>query len=573
MGADVDLKLRISNFWNGGWVALGVWLGRRFKKTIYIYLAVLFTIFAIADTTVFRFTEKMRLGAFDAILHYRIIKPKPDPDIVILDINEASLDSMAQEFGRWPWPRQIFGEFIELIEEQKPKAIVFDILFSDPDLYNPESDEYFNSAIANASNTFFPMLRLDPSNDKLSQLKASMIPGVKAGNGKVKKDATIAMVLPHFQAALTARHLGLHNIYPDDDAIVRQYNLYSNAYGWKIPSLPATVGRSFGWPLPDSKSVLLNWRGAPFTYKFVSFAEVFKDLTRKNKLRPKDEFKGKILIVGSTAPSLFDVKMTPMSQMHPGVEILATAIDNFKHDDFLRFPQAQVLYLLLALAIVWVTAIGFYKSVDPIILDWWFGFSQCFLVSVSYASINFSNVYINLTGPVSLALAYFSITRTYATLTKKALESSMVRVSMGKTGKAQATLLLIRIDTHEISEIGWENIRVGLLKSGKLEKSVEVMRHDEKGLWSLFEKTLAVCWIAPIEDCTATVEIMEDAEIAIAIFPELMRKELIKVEGAASWFVHHGQISCGEDAEESWRLLFAEALIQWHSSNKRKAKK
>ena len=45
--------------------------------------------------------------------------------------------TMAKEYGRWPWPRQVLGEFLEQIEKQQPKAIVFDILFSDPDIYNP----------------------------------------------------------------------------------------------------------------------------------------------------------------------------------------------------------------------------------------------------------------------------------------------------------------------------------------------------------------------------------------------------------------------------------------------------
>jgi len=33
--------------------------------------------------------------------------------MIIVDINEASLEAMAGEYGRYPWPRQVFGEFLE----------------------------------------------------------------------------------------------------------------------------------------------------------------------------------------------------------------------------------------------------------------------------------------------------------------------------------------------------------------------------------------------------------------------------------------------------------------------------
>lgn len=75
-------------------------LAQHWKKSFYLYLAALFTVFAIADTAVLHLTEGMRQGAFDAMVRYRIRAPKPDPDIVIVDINEASLAAMAKDYGR-----------------------------------------------------------------------------------------------------------------------------------------------------------------------------------------------------------------------------------------------------------------------------------------------------------------------------------------------------------------------------------------------------------------------------------------------------------------------------------------
>ncbi len=556
----------IISIWKRSYAALSALLARCWKNTFYLYLAALFTLFAIADTSVFHFTAEMRQAAFDTMLHYRIVKPKPDPDIVIVDINEASLAAMAKDYGRWPWPRQVLGEFVEQVEKQHPKAIVFDILFSDADLYNADSDAYFDAAIAKTDNTFFPMLRLDPSSDSLSQIKASMLPGVQPAAQGVQQDATVAMVLPHFQSALNGGRLGLHNIYPDDDAVARQYLVYSADYRWKLPSLPARIGEELGWPAPQAQRVLLNWRGAPFTYQFVSFSDVFQDLTSKEKHRPDDEFKDKIIIIGSTAPSLFDIKPTPMSQMHPGVEILATAIDNFKHDDYLRFPDAHIPYLLLALAIIWVTAWGFYRGYSMGKVDFWFGASQFILIGISYASINFSTTYINLTAPVSLALSFFGFARLYSSATGKALENNSVQTSIKQIGELPATLLLIHLDTGLLTDMAMEDIRYGLGKCGKEIKSVELINGGQKGLWSLFEKTYAVSWVSSADDRMAGERVRQDAEAVLAVLPRLLRNHLMNTDNVASWYMHHGMITGGEKAKASWRVLFAEALIAWQQS-------
>ena len=94
------------------------------------------------------------------------------------------------------------------------------------------------------------------------------------------------------------------------------------------------------------------------------------------------------MLIGSTAPSLFDVKPTPMSRLHPGVEILATAIDNMKHGDYLRYPEGRTIYHLLTLIIVWATALAFYRNVRRDRIDPFFGASQFILLGISYATIN-----------------------------------------------------------------------------------------------------------------------------------------------------------------------------------------
>ena len=547
-------------------------LARVWKRSFYFYLAGVFSVFAVLDTTVLHITSEMRTAAFDAMVRYRISPPKPDPDIIIVDINEASLAALSKDYGRWPWPRQVLGEFVENIEKQQPKAVVFDILFSDADIYNTDSDAYFDAAIAAANNIYFPMLRLDQSADALSQIKVEQIPGVSPIVGEEpQKGATLAVILPHFQAAIESGRLGTHNVVLDSDGVVRKYPVYIPSYGWKVPSLPSRIGKDLGWPEPSTEQILLNWRGKPFSYHYVSFSDVYTDMGSKNKQRAQDEFKDKIVIIGSTAPGLFDLRATPMAKMHPGVEVLATAIDNNKHGDSLRFPEGRIWYLLITLALIWGTAWAFYREDGRANIDKLFGLSQIILIGFSFASINFSNTYINLAGPVVLGIAYFSLARLYANATGKALEQNMVRAATARQGDVQATLLLIRFDTklNVIPDAMLEKIRLGLKRIGSSQKSVEILSGSQKGLWGLFEKTIAISWAADVDDAETCAMIQADVETVLQGMPSLLSRFVLHVDGATSHIVHQGRLHGGEQATQGWRVMFAEALIKWDEEGKR----
>ena len=545
-------------------------LARKWKTAFYLYLAALFSVLAVVDTAFLHFTADMKQSAFDAMVRYRLVVPKPDKDIVIVDINEASLAAMAREYGRWPWPRQVLGEFVEQVEKQHPQAIVFDILFSDPDVYNADSDAYFDAAIAATDNTFFPMLRLDQADDKLSQIKPGMIPGVVALNEQAQRDATVAVVLPFFKSAQEGGRLGLHNIYPDGDSIARQYIVYRDDYGWKIPSLPLRIAQQLKFPQPAAPNVLLNWRGKPFTYHSVSFGDVFADLSSKNKKRAPDEFTGKIVIIGSTAPSLFDIKATPLSTMHPGVEILATAIDNFKHDDYLHYPDAPVAYLLLTLAIIWITAWGFYRSTGRDKIDRLFGGSQFILIGISYASINLSTTYINLTGPVTLAMAYFTVARLYALLTGKALEQNAVRALQQCNGDRLGVLMLIRLGNERnpcaLNDSVRDKICTGIQQIGSAAKSVEMLNGAQRGLWDLFEDTLAISWLCSADDEAARLAIRRDFDAVQQAIRPLLRQYCVIADNDVASFVHEQMLAGGAQARDSWRGMFAETMLRWQKT-------
>ncbi len=538
---------------------------RRLNTHFYLYLAAALSVVIIIDAMSLRAVVDLRERAYDTIVRYRIIVPKPDPDIVIVDINEASLAAMAKEYGRWPWPRQVLGEFVERLEEQKPKAIVFDILFADADVFNPESDAYFNEVIAGTANTFFPMLRLPPESDRLSQVKPAMIPGAENIGGASDAVDTVAVVLPHFPAALASARLGTNNIYPDADGVARRYRLWHAVHGWRLPSLPLRVAQVLGYTeAPPTTDMLINWRGKPFSYHYVSFSDVFLDTQKKQRIRPPAEFRGKIVLIGSTAPGLFDIKATSMAREFPGVEILATAIDNLAHRDWIRTPKTSLINALVALLIVWATACGLYRNPDSDRFNRVFGLSQITLIAFSYMTINLTSYFLNLAGPVFLGLIYFSMARLYSFATARALEKSAVSRTLAGSEGSDATLLLVQIRGGEgvVSAGFLSRLCKSLLAVGAESKDVEVLKGRQRGIWGLFDATVAVSWAYQPSDASRRARVEADVRAIRERLPELVARLRVNDEEVAAVSVADAALGGGTESEvrARWRRLFAAAL-------------
>lgn len=543
---------------------------RKLHNNFYLYLSALLTLFVLLDAGIFHVGENMRDKAFDLMVKNRLIVPQADKDIIIVDINEASLSAMAEEYGRWPWPRQVMGEFLENIQAQQPKAVVFDILFSDPDVFNPDSDAYFNEVIAGADNTFFPMLRLAPESDALSQVTPNMIPGISYAPSDLStalpknQPKTLAIVLPHFEAALNSGHLGTHNIYPDKDGIVREYRLWHDESGWILPSLPLAVGNFAREDVQEMpQNILINWRGKPFTYQFVSFSDVYADMASKVKKRPADEFKNKIVIIGSTAPSLFDLKATAMAKAHPGVEIMATAIDNVKHQDYLKVWRGKIPYILLSLTLIWLTALAFFKNVDRDKLVKVFSSSQIILLAFSFLIINLTNSYLDFAGPITWAVMYFSIAKIYALANDRAMQKLLAsEVESGKRGSG-VLLMPIAIDsTLSLGDSILKKFRQKIERSIQLPATIDALKGTQSGIWGLFTDLVIVSWAYDSQQPESAAKAQHDAE-------QLSKQlsNLLQLAGAPSgvslrYAMHAGVLHVDKTTANQWRGLFAQAIIK-----------
>jgi len=543
-------------------------LTRKLKNDFYLYLAILFTLLVILDAGIFHVGLNMRDKAFDFMVKHRVIQTAPDKDITIVDINEASLAAMSKEYGRWPWPRQVLGEFVENVQAQNPKAIVFDILFSDADVYNPDSDAYFNDVIAASNNSFFPILRLDPSQDASSQLKDTQIRGLKT-TPDVDQNATIAAVLPYFPGAIKSGRLGTNNVYPDLDGIVREYRIYHDEHGWILPSLPLSVGNYIAPSMTAlPKDMLINWRGKPFSYHYVSFSDVFEDLARREKQRPQDEFTDKTVIIGSTAAGLFDIKPTAMDKQFPGVEVLATAIDNVAHHDYLKVWRGKTPYIILSLLLLWATTLAFYFKVDRDKFNSIFTGSQAGLLILSYIAINVTNTYLDLTAPILWAVAYFGIAKTYALATDRALQRWLAFGVKSKDESSSVLMMPILIE----SDIALGNALVKKVKRrvelcSNTPNNIEILSGVQTGIWGLFGEMLVVSWIYSDKKPEYQLSVQQDAQLIADDLPKIILELGLPPSTATRYTLLEGKIvqSGNTDAKAiaaQWRTLFAQAVLK-----------
>ncbi|HVL34932.1 MAG TPA: adenylate/guanylate cyclase domain-containing protein [Burkholderiales bacterium] len=276
----------------------------------------------------------------DAFVKRQAAKLAPDPDIVLVDIDERSLAAMQEEAGRFPWPREVYADLVQGLEAQNPRAVVFDILFLEPDRFRPQSDRAFIETASRFSNLYFPLVRLDARDDVRGAPAAELAPLLGLVRGpRADPHARIA-VIPPLVLPPELWRTGSINFLPDADGVGRRYYLRHRVSGWDLPALPARVAMDLGFPVPDAEDLLLAWRGKAGALPRVSFSDLYQDFARLRRTRAADEFRGKIVVIGVSAAGLGDLRVTPLSHTQPGAEILATAIENLKNGRAMRQASA-----------------------------------------------------------------------------------------------------------------------------------------------------------------------------------------------------------------------------------------
>ena len=392
-------------------------------------LVIVFSSWIVLDLTYLEVSGGLSQTTYDAMVKNRLHTAAPDPRIVIVDIDEASLARMAGEFGRWPWPRDTLASVQDFIEREEPLAIVWDIAFADADRLNPGGDAAFNASAERSVRSHYSVIRLPAYNDPQSQLGQHDLPtlwvqGPTAGqtDKPPSKVAAIVPVLP----SVAAGKLGFNNGYPDSDGVLRRYR-YSEtlADGSIIQSTPMSVTRDVSRSLLTQRinapqnldkhgvdsGTLIAWRRHSDAYPKLSFADVFAKAEGGKSSSDVPSFKGKVVVVGSTAPSLHDIHPTPLVSFQAGVESLATVIDNAINARFMRevprWLQAVIAISLCAVLAFWVRRFGI-ASLDGALV-----ILPGALLGISYLSLNFLPIFLDLQLAASAVLLFLAALRAW----------------------------------------------------------------------------------------------------------------------------------------------------------------
>jgi adenylate cyclase len=397
--------------WRDAFGRLLLRVGVRF----YFLLAIVFALAGAWDLFAQPFNKQLSDDSFDWLMSHRPIPYRPDPAIVVLDIDEASLNALAPQYGRWPWPRQVLAEVATNIEAAHAQAVAFDILFADPDVANESSERAFDRYVSSSRRSFYSAVRLNPNDDASSQITLSMLkfaepaPGLPAN--KIHGQRTVALLPPYFKSIYDSTRTGITNIAPDQDNIVRWYVNFEMLGGYRIPSLPYRMAQALNWPLPRQSHNLINWPRGTMPYRTVTFADAYRAAEQHDDAF-FSMFADKVVLVGSTAPSLNDLKATPVDRLHPGIDLLAVVIDNVKNNRFLHTLHPGWIWALEMLMLA-ACARLFARSNRLTAVARYFVIVPAALLLISLISISVSDLLMDLSVAAALVLGYFAFAKIY----------------------------------------------------------------------------------------------------------------------------------------------------------------
>ncbi|MES2047701.1 MAG: adenylate/guanylate cyclase domain-containing protein [Pseudomonadota bacterium] len=372
-----------------------------------LLFSALFFLFAMLEMTWLHALQPLenRLSDFFVRKHAQTLAP--DPDIVIINVDDASLEKMENVAGNWPWPRAVFAEMITAIDKQQPKAIVFDKLFVERDVYRPESDALFNQALEGKKNIYFPLVRQPATQDKAGAALAKV-----AGQlGILRTEHAIpdahAALMPPMAIEPKYWRVGTVNFLNDADGVGRGYDVYTDAYGWLIPSLPARLATDLGYFVPRQANIILAWRGGNNPYRRISFGDLYADQERQKPLRDPYELRDKIVIIGADASAMHDIRVTPIDSLFPGLDILATAIDNLKNRRWMQALPTWVspMFFLLLLSLL---CTQFYRHIQALKIGVTLLLLTFMSLAASYLALQYLILLHFLTALLLAWLYYFS---------------------------------------------------------------------------------------------------------------------------------------------------------------------
>jgi adenylate cyclase len=379
---------------------------KRHLARILIGLAITLLFVAHAGRA-FQFDLIDRLESIIYDVRLRLTMPgRGDPRIVILDIDEKSLG----ELGRWPWSRNVVARLVDkLFDEYGVAVLAFDVVWSERD--NSSGMEVLDTLatrelkdVPGFQGTYRGLRsRLDYDgqlaasikdravvlshylSSEASAVRANAIPApvlskaVFEGRGAIMTHwSGYTGNLPEYLA--NAAGAGFQNPIVDVDGVIRRVPMLAELDGdfheafalavvraWlavqsgerRQPPLEPRFESAVGYarlesiavgplvvPVDENAAALVPYAGPRFSFNYLSLADV---LAGRVKL---EQLKGKLAIVGTTAPGLLDLRSTPVERVYPGVEAHANLIAGILGNRMKQTPGfvvgAEVVLLLAA---------------------------------------------------------------------------------------------------------------------------------------------------------------------------------------------------------------------------------
>ncbi|HEY9072738.1 MAG TPA: adenylate/guanylate cyclase domain-containing protein, partial [Desulfobaccales bacterium] len=366
----------------------------KIRAAVLITLAVLLLTFALEISGAL---TPFRLKTLDLLFRHVPLAPA-SPRVVVVTVDQPDLDIYSKQKGvLWPWPRQTYEHIIDYCRQAGARAVIFDILFTEPSSYGPEDDNRLAQTAATADNVVFPFFlsrgekKPNPGETALLDKAGLKIPGPRPH----ETGGFRSVVTPIGPLLEAAGALGNVESSPDADGIYRRVPLVVPFKGRWLPTLGFAAFHRFGnqaplkfvenglllgnlrIPLDDRGNLLLKYRGPSRSHQRFSAAKVISsgyDFAHgKPPIYPPEDFAGKWVLVGLTAPGLLDLKASPMGGVYPGVEVHATLLDNLIRGDFLQtlpgwalWAYALVLTAVIAAAVLFSPSLIF--TLVPFIL-------------------------------------------------------------------------------------------------------------------------------------------------------------------------------------------------------------
>ena len=395
----------------------------------------LLVIFTAKNTNFNTFLDSVENKTFD-LRQNLIVKSgykKPNKDIVIIAIDDASYEYILDKYGEWPLPRDVYAQIIEYLEAQHPKIIAFDLMFVKSIKSKTDADQALTNTFKKYNNIYTAMnldnqsveLRLPTElPQKLSVEVANYSQDINFESLTFQNCRTI---LPELLNATS--NIGMINVSRADDGILRKMPIFLIYQGKYYPQLAFKVGmgilkqeESYNPPrfiinrgselllnkrkifIDNDGGAILNWYGPTGTYQQISMFRLIKAVEKKEKFNYN--FNNKIIYFGTTASSLFDIKTVPVAKLYPGVEVQATYLNNMLDDSFISKIDKRIT-ILLGIIMAVITGYLVINVNSAAIVTLSFVSMYSLYIMFTYFMMKYHNLWIGIVYPLILGLLVF----------------------------------------------------------------------------------------------------------------------------------------------------------------------